>query len=184
MLKSSDIYNYGDKICRKFIIVTQRKTGDDTSGLKYSHPLAYAYLSKHEHAFSSRKSSIYKGKDRFSIFGIGDYSFKPYKIVVSSLYKTIKFILASQLDEKPIMVDDTCYQLDFDNLEEANNILSAINSKEITHLLQSLVFKDAKRVVTKSLLMRLDLVQLSIDKGLKIKTQRFDNGMCHQLSLF
>ncbi len=184
LLKSSDIYNYRDKICRKFIIVTQRKTGDDTSGLKYSHPLAYAYLSKHEHAFSSRKSSIYKGKDRFSIFGIGDYSFKPYKIVVSSLYKTIKFILASQLDEKPIMVDDTCYQLDFDNLEEANNILSAINSKEITHLLQSLVFKDAKRVVTKSLLMRLDLVQLSIDKGLKIKTQRFDNGMCHQLSLF
>lgn len=184
LLKSSDIYNYGDKICRKFIIVTQRKTGDDTSGLKYSHPLAYAYLSKHEHAFSSRKSSIYKGKDRFSIFGIGDYSFKPYKIVVSSLYKTIKFILASQLDEKPIMVDDTCYQLDFDNLEEANNILSAINSEEINHLLQSLVFKDAKRVVTKSLLMRLDLVQLSIDKGLKIKTQRFDNGMCHQLSLF
>lgn len=90
----------------------------------------------------------------------------------------------SQLDEKPIMVDDTCYQLDFDNLEEANNILSAINSKEINYLLQSLVFKDAKRVVTKSLLMRLDLVQLSIDKGLKIKTQRFDNGMCHQLSLF
>lgn len=184
LLKSSDIYNYGDKICRKFIIVPQRKTGDDTSVLKYSHPLAYAYLSKHEYAFSSRKSSIYKGKDRFSIFGIGDYSFKPYKIVVSSLYKTIKFILASQLDEKPIMVDDTCYQLDFDNLEEANNILSAINSKEINYLLQSLVFKDAKRVVTKSLLMRLDLVQLSIDKGLKIKTQRFDNGMCHQLSLF
>ncbi|MDE5643704.1 MAG: SAM-dependent methyltransferase [Muribaculaceae bacterium] len=184
LLKSSDIYNYGDRICRKFIIVPQRKTGDDTSVLKYSHPLAYAYLCKHEYAFSSRKSSIYKGKDRFSIFGIGDYSFKPYKIVVSSLYKTIKFILVSQLDEKPIMVDDTCYQLDFDNLEEANNILSAINSKEINYLLQSLVFKDAKRVVTKSLLMRLDLVQLSIDKGLKIKTQRFDNGMCHQLSLF
>lgn len=184
LLKSSDIYNYEDKIFRKFIIVPQRKTGDDTSVLKYSHPLAYSYLAKHESAFSSRKSSIYKGKDKFSIFGIGDYSFKPYKIVVSSLYKTIKFILVSQSDEKPIMVDDTCYQLDFDSLEEAKCIFYAINSEEIHYLLESLVFKDAKRVVTKSLLMRLDLAQLCRDKGRIIKTQRFDNGGCHQLSLF
>lgn len=51
-------------------------------------------------------------------------------------------------------------------------------------LLQSLVFKDAKRVVTKSLLMRLDLAQLCRDKGLRIPTQRFDNTACHQLSIF
>ncbi len=184
LLKSSDIYNYEDNIFRKFIIVPQRKTGQDTSALKKSHPLAYSYLSKHEYAFSSRKSSIYKGKDKFSIFGIGDYSFKPYKIVVSSLYKTIKFILVSQSDEKPIMVDDTCYQLGFDSLEEAKCILNALNSDEICSLLQSLVFKDAKRVITKSLLMRLDLAQLCRDKGVKIQVQRFDNSACHQLSLF
>lgn len=184
LLKSSDIYNYEDNIFRKFIIVPQRKTGYDTSVLKKTHPLAYSYLSKHEHTFSSRKSSIYKGKDKFSIFGIGDYSFKPYKIVVSSLYKTIKFILVSQSDEKPIMVDDTCYQLDFDSLEEAECILNALNSDETRSLLQSLVFKDAKRVITKSLLMRLDLAQLCRDKGIKIQAQRFDNSACHQLSLF
>lgn len=184
LLKSSDINNYQENRFRKFIIVPQRKVGYDTSGLKHSHPLAFSYLTRYENVFSGRKSSIYKGKDKFSIFGIGDYSFKPYKIVVSSLYKSISFVLVSTLDGKPIMVDDTCYQLDFDSLDEAKCILEALNSDEICSLLQSMVFKDAKRVVTKSLLMRLDLVQFCKDKGIRIASQRFDNGVSQQLSLF
>lgn len=39
------------------------------------------------------------------------------------------------------MVDDTCYQLDFDNSEEATLIFEALNRNEIKSLLQSLVFK-------------------------------------------
>ena len=185
LLKSSDIRKYQNDNYRKYVIVPQRNVGEDTSMLKYSHPLAFAYFTKHEKVFSSRKSSIYKSKDRFSIFGIGDYSFKPYKIVVSSLYKTIKFVLVSPSPKgKPIMVDDTCYQLDFDNLEEARCIFDALASKEINSLLDSLVFKDAKRVVTKSLLMRLDLRQLCIEKGIKINTRCLNNSTYHQLSLF
>lgn len=184
LLKSSDINNYKENHFRKFIIVPQRKAGSDTSGLKYSHPLTFSYLTKYENIFSGRKSSIYKGKDKFSIFGVGDYSFKPYKIVVSSLYKAIKFTLVSQSGGKPVMIDDTCYQLDFDNLEEAKCILEALNSAEICSLLQSLVFKDAKRIVTKNILMRLDLMQLCKDKEIKITSQRSISGTCRQLSLF
>lgn len=184
LLKSSDINNYQENQFRKYIIVPQRRIGESTSELRYSHPLAFSYLTKYENVFSSRKSSIYKGKDKFSIFGIGNYSFMPYKIVVSSLYKSIKFILVSQYDGKPIIVDDTCYQLDFDSLEEATCILKVLNSDEIHLLLQSLSFKDAKRVVTKSLLMRLDLVQLCKDKGIEINSQRFNGGVNRQLSLF
>lgn len=184
LLKSSDINNYQNNVFRKFIIVPQRKVGDDTSNLKYTHPLAFSYLTKYENLFLSRKSSIYRGKDKFSIFGIGDYSFKPYKIVVSSLYKSIKFVLVSQFNGQPIMIDDTCYQLDFNSLEEAKYILTALNSSEIQALLQSLVFKDSKRVVTKSLLMRLDLEQFCREKGMSIESQRFNSRACQQLSLF
>ncbi len=180
LLKSSDIGKYQEDNIRKYILVPQRKVGDDTSLLKQTHPLAYSYLTKHGEAFNSRKSSIYKNKDKFSIFGIGDYSFKPYKIIVSSLYKTIKFILVSPCEGKPIMVDDTCYQLDFDNLEEATCIYEALGSDEIRSLLQSIVFKDAKRVVTKSILMRLDLAQLCRDMGMA----RFMNKSSRQPSLF
>lgn len=166
LLKSSDVIRYEESKVRKYIIVSQRKVGEDTSLLKVTHPLCHAYLTGHEEAFSSRKSSIYRGKDKFSIFGIGDYSFSKYKIVVSSLYKDIVFKLVSLHDGKPVMVDDTCYQLDFNDLEEAKGIYKALNSKEITSLLNSLVFKDAKRVVTKSLLMRLDLSRWCEDNDL------------------
>lgn len=167
LLKSSDINNYKEDNYRKFLIVPQRKAGADTSSLQYTHPLTYSYLLRNEAAFLNRKSSIYKGKDKFSIFGVGDYSFKPYKIVISSLYKKIKFILVSQSEGKPIMVDDTCYQLGFDSLEEAMCVYRALNSREIQSLLQSLIFKDAKRVVTKNLLMRLDLMHWCVEKGIK-----------------
>lgn len=160
LLKSSDIQRYSPGSFRKFVLIPQHKPGEDTSQLKRQYPKVYAYLSKHEEEFRKRKSSIYKGKDKFSIFGIGDYSFKPYKIIVSSLYKTVKFLLVAPCNGKPIMLDDTCYQLDFDNLEDARRAYDALNSDEIQSLLQSLIFKDAKRVVTKGLLMRLDFTRL------------------------
>ena len=81
------------------------------------------------------------------------------------------------------MVDDTCYQLAFDTFEEAKCIYDALNSREIQSLLQSLVFHDAKRVVTKNLLMRLDLTQFCKDNGRELP----DTGICEsavQLSLF
>lgn len=183
LLKSSDINNYKNNCFRKFIIVPQRRVGDNTSSLKYTHPLAYAYLSRHVSYFDKRKSSIYKGKDKFSIFGIGEYSFKPHKIVVSSLYKTVNFMLVSQFEGKPVMVDDTCYQLDFDSFEEAKCIYEILKSKEVQSLLQSLVFKDAKRVVTKSLLMRLDLSQLCQEKGIDY-SHKVKEYICQQQSLF
>lgn len=184
LLKSSDISKYQPNSIRKFIIVPQRRVGEDTSLLAQTHPLTYSYLSKYEETFNNRKSSIYKDKDKFSIFGVGDYSFSRYKIVISSLYKNISFLLVSQFEGKPILVDDTCYQLDFDNFEEAKCIYDALNSDEIQSLLHSLVFKDAKRVVTKNLLMRLDLAQLCKDKGIMINSQRFFNSSSQQLSLF
>lgn len=184
LLKSSDINRYQHEHFRKYIIVPQHNVGEATSILKHTHPLAYEYLLKHSKAFADRKSSIYKGKDRFSIFGIGNYSFKPYKIVVSSLYKAIRFVLISQFDGKPVMVDDTCYQLDFDNFEEATSIYNAINSKEIQALLKSLVFNDAKRVITKGLLMRLDLAQYCKDNGFALSPDEHNDNAHFQLSLF
>lgn len=184
LLKSSDINHYEEYGFRKFIIVPQRTVGADTSTMKYTHPKAYSYLTEYQELFLTRKSSIYKGKDKFSIFGIGDYSFKPYKIAVSSLYKAINFILVTPYNGKSVMVDDTCYQLDFDNLEDAKTILSLLQGQEIQSLLKSLIFVDAKRVITKNLLMRLDLMRLCREKNLHIDCSNSKILSCRQLSLF
>lgn len=167
ILKSSDLKNTVINEPRKYTIITQKKVGQETNYIKYNYPETYKYLSGHQNIFNSRKSSIYNNKPPFSIFGIGDYSFKPYKVAISGLYKTFHFTLILPQDEKPVMLDDTCYMLGFDKLEFAVYSFILLNSKTTTQFLQSITFADAKRTFTKDILMRIDLLELaqSIDKS-------------------
>ncbi len=153
-LKSSDLKNTVIKNTRKHIIVTQKKVGQETSYIQHLYPETYAYLKKNLTSFQSRKSSIYNGKPLFSIFGIGDYSFKRYKVAISGLYKTYHFTLVLPQNEKPVMLDDTCYFIGFDRIEYAVYAIILLNSKISEEFLKSITFSDAKRVFTKDILMR------------------------------
>lgn len=161
LLKSSDLKNTVISESRKFTIVTQKKVGQETNYIKYNYPKTYQYLTEHQEAFNGRKSSIYNNKPPFSIFGVGDYSFKPYKVAISGLYKTFHFSLVLPQNEKPLMLDDTCYLLGFDNLEFAVYTLLLLNSETNVQFLQSITFSDAKRTFTKDVLMRIDLLKLA-----------------------
>jgi hypothetical protein len=92
----------------------------------------------------------------FSIFGIGDYSFKPYKIAISGLYKQTRFTLVEP-NGTVLMLDDTCYFIGFDTLEDALMTQFLLNKPEAQEFIKSFMFTDAKRVITKELLMRIDL---------------------------
>ncbi len=58
------------------------------------------------------------------------------------------------------MLDDTCYFIGFDDLEEAEIIWSLLQSEDTKNFLKSLIFSDSKRSITKDLLMRIDIVQI------------------------
>ncbi|MDD2631764.1 MAG: hypothetical protein PHH42_04780 [Bacteroidales bacterium] len=161
ILKSSDLKGTFVNEPRKYTIVTQKKVGQETKYIKYNYPEIYNYLSKHQEIFNARKSGIYKNKPPFSIFEVGDYSFKPYKIAISGMYKTFHFTLVLPQNEKPLMLDDTCYMLGFDTLEFAVYSLILLNSKVTAQFLQAITFADAKRTFTKDILMRIDLFELA-----------------------
>lgn len=166
LLKSSDLKNTVINQTRKFTIVTQKKVGEETKYIKNDYPQTFEYLTKHQSSFDNRKSSIYNNKPSFSIFGIGDYSFKPYKVAISGLYKTFHFTLILPQNNKPVMLDDTCYLIGFDCVEFAVYALILLNSNTTVQFLQSVTFSDAKRTFTKDVLMRINLLELgrSIDK--------------------
>lgn len=155
LLKSSDLKTVIAEKPKKFTIVTQQHIGQNTDYIA-QYPKTYSYLQKHIEEFRNRKSTIYNGNPDFSIFGIGDYSFKPYKVAISGLYKTFHFTLVLP-DQKPVMLDDTCYFLGFDDLKSAIAVLSLLNSDVVKSFLQSITFSDAKRMITKDVLMRIDL---------------------------
>jgi len=166
ILKSSDLKGEVISQARKYTIVTQQKIGQSTNYIQHSFPLTYNYLIQNISYFTNRKSNIYDNKPLFSIFGVGDYSFKPYKVAISGLYKKANFTLIMSQNNKPIFVDDTCYMLGFDNLNFALYTFILLNSEMTSNFLEAITFRDTKRMFTKDVLKRIDLSKLTrlIDK--------------------
>lgn len=164
LLKSSDL-GHGVKQeikgVRKYLLLPQTSITEDTAVLQTKAPKTYTYLTSHAKYLDGRKSIIYKNKPRFSVFGLGSYSFAPYKIVVSALYANVAFSLIEPIDGKPVMIDDTCYLLGFRNHDHALLTLQILRSDTVTDFIRSVSFADAKRVVNRELLMRIDLRRLA-----------------------
>jgi hypothetical protein len=164
LLKSSDLGN-GRAVPRKGVLVTQTSTGQDINSIRRAAPRTWAYLETHADKLDSRKSSIYQGRPRFSIFGVGPYSFAPWKVAVSGLYHTFRFVAVGPLAGRPVMVDDTCYAVGCRSEEEACLIAQLLNSDTCQEFLRAIVFPDSKRPVTVDVLRRISLSALARRMG-------------------
>lgn len=157
LAKSSDIAGTRLDWPQRRLLVTQRAIGADTRPIRDTAPRTWAYLQKHRDLLSARSSAVYRGKSDFSIFGVGDYSFAPWKIAISGLYKRLAFRLCPPYSGKPVMVDDTVNFLPFDTELEARAVLSLLDSEPARRFLHSMIFWDQKRPITIDLLRRLDI---------------------------
>jgi len=174
LLKSSDLGN-GRIAFRKAVLVTQRHTGDDTLEIKHKAPKTWNYLARHGELLDKRKSSIYANRPRFSVFGVGPYSFAPWKVAISGLYKQISFVVVPPCNGRPVMVDDTCYSVACQSEDEAMLLHELLTSSVACEFLQSLIFTDSKRPITVDLLRRLSFVELARELGKLPELQRFDS---------
>lgn len=173
LLKSSDLANERFSTPRFKVLVTQRKIGEDTSKIRNIAPKTWRYLINNSNLLDKRSSIIYREKPRFSIFGIGLYSFSKWKVAISGFYKKLKFDVISPLDGKPVMLDDTAYFLNCFSQEEALFISDLLNSEIAKSILSSLVFWSDKRPITVDILKRLNIKKLAEQLGCSTKYQYF-----------
>ena len=160
LLKSSDVAN-GRVTPDKYVLLTQRKPSDDTDEVKKKAPKTWAYLTAHADALDQRRSIIYQKRPRFSIFGVGDYTFSPWKVAISGLYKNCRFEIVGAFHGKPIVLDDTCYFIPCASEQEARFVCELLNSDVCQRFLRALVFFDAKRPITIDILNRIDLKRVA-----------------------
>ncbi|MBP0028022.1 hypothetical protein [Roseofilum sp. Guam] len=165
LLKSSDIAHQKKQEISRYLLVTQSKVGAETDSIAIHAPLTWHYLTEYKELFERRKSSIYRGKPSFSIFGVGDYSFSPWKVAISGLYKKISFCRISAHEGKPVMLDDTCYFIACKTESEAVLLEQLLNSQIAQEFFSAFIFWDAKRPITASILNRLDLFKLADELG-------------------
>ena len=160
LLKSSDLANSRLRPAR-FVLLTQRRVADQTDELQSAAPKTWGYLLDHAGQLDNRGSSIYANRARFSVFGVGDYSFSPAKVAISGLYKNLHFQAVGSTGGKPIMLDDTCYFIPCGSMSEAEFFADLLNSETAQRFISALVFTDAKRPVTIDVLKRIDLKKLA-----------------------
>ncbi len=157
LLKSSDVAA-GRTQANRWMIVTQRSVGEATEPLQSRAPRLWAYLNAHASSLDARKSRIYRGRPRFSIFGVGDYTFFPWKVAISGLYKKLRFVLVGPDGHtNPVVFDDTVYFLGFERAEDARAAHERLQSTLAQTFLRGLIFWDAKRPITATVLRRLSL---------------------------
>jgi hypothetical protein len=164
LLKCSDLAN-GRLTPQRLVLVTQRGVGDDTASIAHSAPQTWRYLQSHSKEFEARKSSIYKGRVPFALFGIGEYAFAPWKVAVSGLHRPARFRVIGPFQAKPVFLDDTCNYLSFENEASARLVADVLNSSHSQQFLQSLIFTGSKRPITVELLQRLNLGAIADKAG-------------------
>jgi hypothetical protein len=155
LVKGADLQS--NRIPQRGVIIPQTRIGQDTRALERRAPRLWRYLTSHAAALEARKSSIYRGMPPFSIFGVGPYSFAPYKVLVSGLHKRPRFVVVGPRGGRPALCDDTCYLLPFDTGQEAARVASALNHALAQQFIESITFSDAKRPITKSALSRINI---------------------------
>lgn len=170
MLKSSELVKEDSEPAR-FMLVTQRNVGEDTSSIQHKAPRTWDYLAKYAEYLDSRSSSIYRKRPRFSIFGVGPYAFSSWKVAISGFYKKLQFRAIGPADGRPVVFDDTCYFLPCQSKDEARELLKLLNSQAAKGFFDSVIFWDAKRPITADVLGILNLGALSSELGVSLPGQ-------------
>ena len=175
LLKSSAVAG-SEKAGKRHVLVTQRSVGEDTSVIAHIAPRTWHYLLDHAKWLDKRASIIYKIRPRFCVFGIGEYSFAPWKVVISGFYKRLEFRVIGPSSGRAVMLDDTAYFLGCNDESEARLVAELLNSPSAQGFLSSLIFWDAKRPITVDVLSRLSIERVAehLGKGglLKQASQR------------
>lgn len=167
LLKGSDLANRRDP--KKFMLVPQTRIGQETGYLAKAAPKTMEYLEKYGEFLDRRTSSIYRDKPRFSVFGVGDYSFSNWKVAIAALYKKLEFFVVGPQEGKAVVFDDTINFIAMDSPGESHRLADLLNSDAANDFYSSFIFWDSKRPITVQLLRSLDIDRLSAESGTMYK---------------
>lgn len=161
MIKGSGVAQNRINATNRYMLITQKFIGESTENIQIIAPKTGRYLESCGQYLDNRKSKIYQNNPRFAIFGVGDYTFKPWKIAIGGLYKKLEFRLIGEIANKPVVFDDTVYFLSFDDEGVARQTFELLNSAAAIKFYSAIVFWDEKRPIKSSVLNCLNLELLN-----------------------
>ncbi len=147
LLKSTDLHR-GRPPARS-LLLPQHHPGEPPGALP---PRTRAYLEAHRSRLDARRSRIYSGGSPYAVFGVGPYSFSPWKLAVSGLHLPARFRLVGPARGRPVVFDDTCYLATVPDEQAGRRALASLTEGPPAEMLRAAVFPGDKRPITKALL--------------------------------
>jgi len=170
LLKSSDLAR--NRQPRKWLLVPQRNMAASPEELQRSAPKAWQYLLSNSGLLAKRGSSIYRNRPPYSIFGVGEYSFSRWKVAISGLYKKLAFVEVPPFQDRPVVLDDTCYFFPCQTEQECKTLHELLQSESAREFWSAFIFWDAKRPITAQILNLLDFAALARCVGMESDVTR------------
>lgn len=153
-----------------YVLVPQRRAGEDNeTWLCERLPLTYAYLMRHREALEARSSSIYRGRVFYTVFGLGPYSWLPYRVAWCGMAHRPEFFIVETVEDRHLgaklaILDGAHYAIATRDRAEADYLHARLNAPEVRTFLDARAGRS-KRSLTKSLLSRLRLARYGSRQG-------------------
>jgi hypothetical protein len=143
-------------------LVPQRQAGEDNERvLAREAPATYDYLVRHRDRLEARGSSWFDAGPFYSLFGLGPYTWAPYKVVWCRLGFNPHFTVVSTVDdallgEKSVVPGDHCMFVACEDEREAHYLCALLNAAPYQRCLRD-VAGSTKASLSKSVVSSLSL---------------------------
>ena len=160
-LRSRHVRKYGLSGHDLRLVPADRAGEDNEAWLREACPETYAYLESHRETLLDRSSSWLDTGPFYTGFGLGPYTWAPYKVVWCRLGFKPDFAVAStradpDLGEKPVVPGDHYMFVATDDRREAHFLCALLNSTPYQRTLRTLA-SGGKASLSKSVVSELAL---------------------------
>lgn len=164
LLRGRDVYRWRAIPGAHILIVQDPETrsGYDEEWLEQNYPHTYAYIKEFEYDLLQRaafKRYFREGAAFYSMFDIGMYTFKPYKVVWKGFgIREMRAAVISSVDGKPIMTNQAMHPfIGLDDADEAHYLCACLNSSPFEFTVLSHAQPGGKSFAQPGMLTRLRL---------------------------
>jgi hypothetical protein len=160
-LKSRHVVKYG-LFGHDLRLVPMERAGEENEAeLRDRYPETYRYLQGHRDRLDDRASAWLDDGPFYSVFGLGAYTWAPYKIVWCRLgfkphFAVVSTVEDEDLGEKPIVPGDHCMFVSTDDEREAHFLCALLNSAPYQRSIRA-VASEGKASLSKTAVSKLAL---------------------------
>ena len=163
-LKSRHIVKYGLFGHDLRLVPIEKADDDNETSLREHAPATYEYLDDHRDELADRASSWLDGGPFYNIFGVGEYTWAPYKVVWCRLgfkphFAVVSTVSNPELGEKTVVPGDHCMFIGLDDERDAHTLCALLNSAVYQRSLREIA-GDGKSSLSKAVVSELELPPL------------------------